>query len=769
VRESPLPAGGTAGVRAGVRAKYMGAVLALLFVTPLFGASRTVLDEGWQFRADPDANGVAAGWSSATPPGTESVTLPHTWNVGRLHDYRGVAWYFLEFADPPHPPGAHLELHFGATFYSSRVWLNGVEVGTHEGGFTAYSFDITQHLHGTNLVAVRLDNRPGIATIPGIAARGGPEARYDWWTYGGLVRDVWLTTSGPVWVSRQSIRTEHDGGSWIVHDRIKVGSAVAHRTAAVLRVTALGPDNAVEASESRSIDVARGTAEVAVSLNLPHPKLWSIDQPNVYRMVVAVRDRNKQVLDEDSATFGVRTLEIRDRHLLLNGERVRLTGMARHEDSPWEGLAETRGTIWHDYDDMKALHTTLSRPVHYPQNPLVLDYADRHGILLIPEIPVWQFSEAQLSDPRVIELARRQMREMIEEAGNHPSIFGWSVANESATGTPGGIVYFRALRALIQEIDPGRPVSFADDNLPKLARPEQSAANDADFLMMNQYFGSWHGPATALAAALEHVHQLFPQKMVIISEMGFAGIFAQNPVEADSARIRILQEQMPMLAAHDWIAGAILWCYQDYKSPRNLWPGETEGYVEHGLVDEWRQRKASYGVWKELNRPVGVSVRWVGLAQAVGSAQPVPSGFTMAITPNTESDLPYYALHGYRLVWSVLDAKGSTVAHGDREFADLAEPVAVTDTLPSAGAAGSGGPDASGVPGPPNGTTVPKGLVGPAAPDGRGPAYRLRVTLLSPGGLIAASEALDWPQPSAANPASATSQANLASAASRRK
>jgi beta-glucuronidase len=540
VKESSLPASGTTVVRAGVRAKHRVAVLALLFmtlqwVTPLFGASRTDLDAGWQFHSDPDANGVAAGWSSATPPGTESVALPHTWNVGRLHDYRGVAWYFLEFADPPHTPGAHLELHFGATFYSSRVWLNGVEVGTHEGGFTAYSFDITQHLHGTNLLAVRLDNRPGIATIPGIAARGGPEARYDWWTYGGLVRDVWLTTSGPVWVSRQTIRTEHDGGSWVVHDRINLGSAVAHRTAAVLRVTALGPDNVVEASESRAIDVTRGAAVVAVSLNLPQPKLWSIDQPNVYRMVVEVRDQNKQVLDEDSATFGVRTLEIRDLHLLLNGERVRLTGMARHEDSPWEGLAETRGTIGHDYDDMKALHTTLSRPVHYPQNPLVLDYADRHGILLIPEIPVWQFSEAQLSDPRVIELARQQMREMIEQAGNHPSIFGWSVANESATGTPGGIAYFRALRAFIQEIDPGRPVSFADDNLPKLARPEQSAANDADFLMMNQYFGSWHGPATALAPALEHVHQLFPQKMVIISEMGFAGIFAQNPAEADRA------------------------------------------------------------------------------------------------------------------------------------------------------------------------------------------------------------------------------------------
>ena len=129
--------------------------------------------------------------------------------------------------------------------------------------------------------------------------------------------------------------------------------------------------------------------------------------------------------------------------------------MARHEDSPWEGLAETAGTMRHDYDDMKALQMTLTRPVHYPQNPFILDYADRHGILLIPEIPVWQFSEAQLADPRVLALAKQQMGEMIAQAGNHPSIFAWSVLNESATATPGGIAYVRAMRDFIRKLDPG--------------------------------------------------------------------------------------------------------------------------------------------------------------------------------------------------------------------------------------------------------------------------------------------------------------------------
>ena len=581
-----------------------------------------------------------------------------------------------------------------------------MEVGRHEGGFTAYSFDVTPQLRAVNLLVVRLDNRAGMATIPGVAARGGSEAVYDWWPYGGLVRDVWLTSTGPAWVRRQSIRTEQDGGAGArVHDRIFLGSTLARGTGVTLRVTAFGPDNQVVARQVRRVALDQGSSEVDVTLEVAHPQLWDLDHPNLYRLSVALQGAHAVVLDENEATFGVRTLEIRGRHLLLNGERVRLTGMARHEDSPWEGLAETAGTMLHDLDDMKALHTNLSRPVHYPQNPFVLDYADRHGILLIPEIPVWQFSEAQLSDPRVLTLARQQMREMIEEAGNHPSIFGWSVANESALGTPGGIAYFRALRGLIREIDPGRPVSFADDGLYKLERPEQSAALDADFLMMNEYFGSWHGAAAELGPALDTVDRLYPDKMVIISEMGFAGVFARNSVEADRARMGVIREQLPVLAGRDWVGGVMLWCYQDYKSQRNLWPGEVEGYVDHGLVDAFRQRRPSYEVWRELTSPARVVARWTG-----GGGQGAVPGFSIVVTPHTEGELPFYTLRDAQLRWSVVDEKGRGVVGGVRGVPELREGVSVTGVLP-AGAAG-----------------------------GR---YRLSVKLVGPMGVSAQTE-LEW-------------------------
>jgi hypothetical protein len=709
-------------------ARVLGcAGLWLLLTLPALGSSRTDLDRDWQFRADPQLAGDAAGWNSSIPPGTQSIDVPHTWNVGGLHDYLGVAWYFHRFYMPPLAPGAHVQLHFGATFYGAHVWLNGVELGGHEGGFTAYAFDVTSKLRARNMIAVRIDNRPGIATIPGFAERGTPEVRYDWWTYGGIVRDVWLTTSGAAWVGRQTIRTEAEADGAMIYDRIILERALApvarnapatdrnapttSRSASIaMRVTAFGPDERAAASETRMISLAAGATDIAVSLKLKHPILWSIDHPSLYRMVVELTGGNHELLDEHSDAFGVRTVEIRDRHLLVNGERVRLTGLARHEDSPWEGLAETRGTIWHDFDDMRALHTTLTRPVHYPQHPLVLDYADRHGILLIPEIPVWQFSEEQLSDPRVLALAQRQMREMIEEAGNHPSIFAWSVANESAMSTPGGIAYFRAMRDMIRKLDPDRFVSFTDDKLPKLERAEQSAANDADFVMMNQYYGSWHGPAEALVPALDQVDRLFPGKMVVISEMGFAGIFAKGPLEADRLRVTTMRDQMPLLAARDWIAGAILWCYQDYKSPRNLWPGMSEGYVEHGVVDEARQRKPSYQVWKKLTEPATITVHWVG---APGEA---PTGFALLVTPNSERSLPFYPLHDYRLTWSVVDEQGKSLGGGERRFVDLIDAVPVTGALQP----------------------------------GEGHALRLSVQLQSPTGLPVADEVLEWPPHSVA-------------------
>ena len=672
---------------------------------PLVATTRVDLDQGWFFSTDPGQVGEKANWQRDLPPHADAVNVPHTWNMGRHDGFLGKAWYFKTFDMPLRSSDLRVKLHFGATFYLARVWLNGFELGAHEGGYTAYSFDISRHLRQTNYLAVEIDNRIGAATIPGLAQRGEDQAWYDWWDYGGIVRDVWLTVGGPIQVRRQRIRSQMLEEGAIIEDQIYLENDLTRKQQVSMRVSVLGPDAQPAAQQIRTTIVTPGVNLLTISLNLRNPNLWGIDHPSVYQMLARVTDPAGRVLDEHSDTFGVRKIEIRDRHLLINGEQVRLTGVARHEDSVWEGLAETPGTMRYDYDDMRLLQVTLTRPVHYPQNSFILDYADRHGILLIPEIPVWQFSETQLKDPTVLALAKQQMREMIEESGNHPSIFAWSVCNESDTGTPGGIAYFRAMRDFVRQLDPSRYVSYADDHLPRLKRPEESAANDADFLMMNQYFGSWHGPETDLAESLDRIGRMFPEKMLIVSEFGLAGIFAKYPEDADRMRVRIIAEQMPELARRDWIAGAILWCYQDYKSRRTLRPGWGEGYVEHGLVDEYRQRKPSYYVWKDLNAPAAIDAHWDQTSDVA------PSSFTITVKPKSAHDLPFYPLHDYRLAWELSDQVGKLLASGEQTFADLSS----VQTI--------------------------QGHVGPQ-PDAN--LLKLHLTLLRPGGSIAAERSVDW-------------------------
>lgn len=681
-------------------------LLALCALSELSATTRIDLDRDWMFRTDPYSTGQASQWQSHPPSDAVPVNLPHTWNLGHEDGYLGKAWYFRTFAMPLQAPDLYVKLHFGATFYAARVWLNGVEVGTHEGGYTAYSFDITHLLQANNYLAVEVDNRIDAATIPGLAQRGDPKAWYDWWDYGGIVRDVWLTVGGPVEVNRQEIRSHINGSQATVDDKIAVENFSSQAKAVVISATAVGPDGKTVAEDAQQVAISPGIATAAFSATVTAPELWGIDHPSLYQMLIRVKDEQGHVLDQHTETFGIRSIEIRDRHLLLNGEQVRLTGIARHEDSVSEGLAETTGTMRYDYDDMRSLQVALTRPVHYPQNPFILEYADRHGILLIPEIPVWQFSEAQLKDPRVIALAKQQLREMIEESGNHPSIFAWSICNESATATPGGIAFFRALRGYIRQIDPSRFVTYADDKLPTLNRAEDSAANDADFLMMNQYFGSWHGPESELSESLDRVGKMFPDKMVIISEFGLAGIFAKSPEEADPMRVNIIRKQMPELARRDWIAGAILWCYQDYKSRRTLRPGWDEGYVDHGLVDEYRQRKPSYYVWKELNAPATINAQWEQ------SSAGTPSRFRISVIPNGVENLPYYPLHDYRLIWQVSDESGKLIASGEKKFADLNTEQIVTAQV--------------------------------QAPDGA-KALKLHLTLLRPENTVATETSVDWP------------------------
>ncbi len=627
---------------------------ALAFTLPIVAAAASEIDLNgpWLFRIDAKSEGEKAEWSKTVPEGTEQVSVPHTWNIGKYDDYEGIVWYFRAFQMPSRGAPRHLELHFGATFYHSRVWINGVEAGSHEGGHTEYFFDITKLVKpGENLIAVELDNRPTLTSIPGLAMKleSSKNIWYDWWHYGGIVRDVWLSESEGVIIRRQQIRSDATKELAQVHDTVYLENKQSKEARLSVTAKLLAPNGALSADQSESVAIPAGGKKVLdFRLTIDKPLLWDLDRANLYSISVAVAEAGK-TLGEKTDWFGNRKIEIRDRHLLLNGDRVRLSGLTRHEDSPWEGLAETNGTIKHDYDDLKLLHTTLTRPVHYPQHERVFDYADRHGILLIPEIPLWQFSEKQLANPQVVRLAKQMIEEMIEQAGNHPSIFAWSLSNESDMSTPGGRAYFRTLKEWVNQLDPSRFVTFADNDIAYGADPTKEAANDADFVMMNEYYGAWNGPEEGLIPMLDRAGRQFPDKMFIISEFGTPGVFATDSGEADKLRVHTLEYQLDVFQKYDWIAGAIFWCYQDYKSHRNLFPGYAAGYVDHGVVDENRQRRPSFFAWRHRTTPANLKAHW-----KFGKWYEVV-GFDVAIGQRNLEELPSYPLRGYNLRWELRD------------------------------------------------------------------------------------------------------------------
>ncbi|HWU80633.1 MAG TPA: glycoside hydrolase family 2 TIM barrel-domain containing protein, partial [Caulobacter sp.] len=630
--------------------------------------TRIELDGAWRFHTDPNTEGVAAGWSARTPRGARIVTVPHTWNLGPDQAFDGVGWYFKTFVLPVELAGRHAELNFGATFYKSRVFVNGVEAGGHEGGFTAYRLDVSKLLRpGENRIAVAIDNRPGFATIPGYAMRlqASGNVWYDWWRNGGILRDVWLSVADKGQIRRQVIRQSLSADQATARTGVAVENVDASAHTYGVAASLEDPDGQIVARAQRTVRVAGGaTAEPSFDLDAPKPQLWNVGAAKLYRLSVELRDEDGRLVDTRVDTIGFRRIEIKERRLYVNGRPVRLTGMTRHQDSPWEGQAESEGTIRRDWNDLAALHVTLTRPVHYPQPQAVLDAADRDGILLIPEIPIWQMTEAQLADPRLLDLAKRQMGEMIAEAGNHPSVLAWSVMNESDASKPGGLAFFMAMKAHINALDPGRFVTFADSDVSIAPWKPAQALREADFIMANAYFGTWSGGAESVEPWLDFFDKAYPDKMLVISEFGWPGPFSTDPKAADAARIENLLGQMAAFQKRAFVGGAIFWTYQDYHSNRNLYAGAVDGYVDHGVVDENRQRKPSYTVWEQRNRALDVSVAW---SVGEGGLQ----GFTAKVAPRPSRALPSYPVFGAKVRWKALDQNGAVIAQSGLQDLDL--------------------------------------------------------------------------------------------------
>ena len=594
----------------------------------------------WKFQPDPGDIGARQSWFAPDHSAADwrEVRVPHTWQVEPSHsDYRGVAWYRREFDALPEWRDAAVRIEFEAVFHSASVWVNGRLVGEHvRKGYTAFAFDIAPALRwdGANTVVVRVANAFDERMLP----RGRSS---DWAHDGGIYRPVQLLITPKTFLERVEVDAEPDpsGGATLairMHCR-NTGTAVWSGTASFRVIDEETGLAAAASAEPANLSIDAGAAQrLALAGSLAHAKLWHFDSPHLYRLECSIANaRERHTLE---TAFGVRKFEAKAGRFYLNGEPVRLMGVERMAGSnPEFGMAEPADWIEHDHRDMKRLNCVFTR-VHWPQDSRVLDYCDRHGILMQTEVPAWGPATFEgmgaEPDPAIMENGLEQLREMIARDRNHPSVVIWGLCNEIGGQNPPAYAFAKRMLEEARRLDPRRLCSYASHSL--RSTPARDVAGLMDIIETNEYFGSWQqGDAESAARHLDDLHAAFPAKPIVVSEYGYCACTADRP-EGDEHRIEVMLTHDAAIRSKEFVAGAIFFCYNDYRThvgDRGV--GALQQRV-HGVVDVFGERKPSYAVLRQESSPVA-------------SLSVENHGNLFHLSLETRGTLPAYTLRGYTL------------------------------------------------------------------------------------------------------------------------
>lgn len=553
---------------------------------------RVSLNGTWKFTADYQNAGDNSAWFSPSYSDRvwDQVNVPHTWSHDpRFMGFVGAGWYRLHFIPPAVTTGQHVRLNFGAVFARARVWLNGRLLGSHEGGYTPFDFDVGPALipGKSNLLVVCADNRWDTTTIPG--ARGGgqpPEQVYAWWDDGGLIRDIALHVTPAIYVTKQKVEAQPDltAGTATVRIRTWVHNATAEtvRVRVVSTLTREGQDLPVAAPGSE-ISVPAGTervAEQSISLAADHVRLWSLDTPTLYQAQTRAGEHAA-----DPVGFGLRSFEVRGEQLLLNGHPIRLAGANWHASHPDWGQDQPASGVIRDLELMKRGGFVFQRLSHYPVSPVILDWADRHGMLLIAEAGNTGWKASQLANPAMQRMFRAQHLEMMERDWNHPSIIAWSVGNEFESDSPEGLQWVQSMQDFTRKVDPTRLVTFVSNRASKSnLKPADEGSHLVDFVCLNTYGGT----PQANAENIDRVHGRYPGKPLLVTEYGLRHDFVDDEAE----RVDWFRAMLAIFRERPFIAGASIWSFNDYRS--RYVGTNPNGWREWGLIAPDRTPRTAY-------------------------------------------------------------------------------------------------------------------------------------------------------------------------------
>ena len=558
------------------------------------------LNGDWHYILDPYQNGLGGGRSGYStdeelPAGSNkllefdfakspTIKVPGDWNTQKelLEYYEGGFWYERHFLYQPQA-GHRSFLHIGAANYKARAWVNGELVCTHEGGFTEFDCEVTRAVKaGDNSVVIFVDSTR--------IADGVPTVKTDWWNYGGLTRDVSIVTVPDSFIDDFDLHLDRATRSKI-EGYVHVEGAHA------------GAQVSVDVPEAKlhTQGVTDADGRVEISIAAPGLSLWSPENPKLYHVVLKAGD------DALTDEIGFRTIEVSGSRILLNGKSIVLNGTCIHGEAPY-----TAGRVDNDAQAatllgwVKELGGNFARLAHYPHDEHMTRTADRLGILLWSEVPVYWAVQFDKED--VYAKSQQQLHEEIRRDRDKASVILWSIANETPNNATRTAFLTRSAEFVHHE-DPTRLVTAAllvRGDL-KTKYIDDPLGKALDVIGFNEYIGWYEGtPASADATEWKVAYD----KPLIVSEFGGEGIAGMHGAVdqrwTEEFQAEIYRHQIGMLNKITQLRGSTAWILMDFRSPiRNL-AGMQDGYNREGLVSDQGKKKAAFFVLQKAYKEIGL-------------------------------------------------------------------------------------------------------------------------------------------------------------------